>query len=55
METEFQLTQRIGLELGASTESKWEATLEYRASPYWSIGFNANETSGMGIGLTATF
>lgn len=55
IETEFQLTQRIGLELSTSTESEWEATLEYRSSPNWSMGINANETSGVGVGFTATF
>lgn len=54
-ETEFQLTENVGLALGASSESEWEATLEYRSSPYWSVGFNVNETSGAGIGITATF
>lgn len=54
-ETEFQLTQSIALLLSATTDSEWETTLEYRTSPYWSIGFNANETSGIGVGVTATF
>jgi FtsP/CotA-like multicopper oxidase with cupredoxin domain len=54
-ETEFQLTQNIGFEIGVSSESEWEMTLEYRSSPYWSVGVNINETSGAGIGMTATF
>lgn len=54
-ETEFQLTERIGLELSVSTESEWDVTLEYRKSPRWSIAVNSNETSGAGIGVTATF
>lgn len=52
-ETEFQLTDSIGLELGASTESEWEVSMEYRSSPKWSAAINANETSDFGI--TATF
>ncbi|MEO9944411.1 MAG: multicopper oxidase domain-containing protein [Paraglaciecola sp.] len=55
IETEFQLTKHIGIELSTSTESEWEATLEYRSSPSWSLGLNVNETSGVGVGLTATF
>ncbi|MEP1445741.1 MAG: multicopper oxidase domain-containing protein [Paraglaciecola sp.] len=55
IETEFQLTERIGIELNASTESEWDATLEYRSSPNWSMAINANQTSGLGVGLTATF
>lgn len=55
VETEFQLTERLGLELSTSSESEWEANLEYRSSPYWSIGFNANQTSGFGIGISAAF
>ena len=54
-ETDFQLTESIGLELGASSESDWEITLEYRSSPNWSLGININESSGAGIGVTATF
>lgn len=55
LETEFQLTERIGIELSTSTESEWDATLEYRSSPSWSVAINANQTSGVGVGLTATF
>lgn len=55
VETEFQLTERIGIELSTSTESEWDATLEYRSSPSWSVAINANQTSGLGVGLTATF
>lgn len=54
-ETEFQLTERFGLEIGASSESEWEASLEYRNSPYWSIKLNTNEISKLGLGVTATF
>ena len=54
-ETEFQLTPNIGLSFEASTESEWQTTLEYRSSPNWSIAINANETSDLGIGITATF
>lgn len=54
-ETEFQLTETINLELSVSTESEWDATLEYRTSPRWSVGINTNEISGVGIGVMATF
>ncbi|WP_299079195.1 multicopper oxidase domain-containing protein [uncultured Paraglaciecola sp.] len=54
-ETEFQLTPNIGLSIGASSESEWQTALEYRSSPNWSIAINANETSGVGVGITATF
>jgi FtsP/CotA-like multicopper oxidase with cupredoxin domain len=53
-ETEFQLTESFALELGVSTEDEWEATLEYRSSPSWSIGINADEINGLGIGFSAT-
>ncbi|MDY6884542.1 MAG: multicopper oxidase domain-containing protein [Pseudomonadota bacterium] len=54
-ETEFQLTPRFAIELGADTEEAWEATLEYRQSPYWGVGINVNDTSGLGAGVELTF
>lgn len=54
-ETDFQLTRNIRLELGANTDDEWDISLEYRTSPYWSVGINANETSDVGIGIYSTF
>lgn len=54
-ETEFHLNERWNLELGASTESEWEAVLEYRRSPYWSAGVSVNNVSGVGVGVALTF
>ena len=54
-ETDFQLTPTIGLDLSVSTDNQWSTTLSYRSSPHWSIGINANETSGVGLGLSVTF
>nr|WP_268820392.1 multicopper oxidase domain-containing protein [Paraglaciecola sp. G1-23] len=54
-ETSFQLTPSIGLDLGVSTQEEWQVTLEYSSSPSWSIGINANQTSGVGVGIAATF
>ncbi|MGJ8679005.1 multicopper oxidase domain-containing protein [Paraglaciecola sp.] len=54
-DTHFRLTESLALELGASTEEKWQVAVEFRRSPNWSLGINANEVSGVGIGFSATF
>jgi len=54
-ETEFQLTTHFSVAMSASTESEWAFLVEYRQSPQWSIALNANDESGLGFGVTATF